>query len=106
MIKALLLQGKTEDEIKDFVFKLSPYSDIKSEKFVSFWNMWWKGEQPRRPYMAQLKEMDKNTDIVLQRYFMVWTTFDNKKLFAGTEFIPENKAHTGLDLSVYESKAE
>lgn len=105
MIKSISTINKTEEELRDFVFKLSPFSDIKSEKFLSFWKQWYYSDtNPRPGYMAQLKEMDKRDGKTLQRYFLCWSSFDSKTFFAGTTFIDEAIAHNGLDLSQYEPK--
>lgn len=98
MIKALDLRGKTKDDLKDFIFKLSPYSDPRISKFQTlFQNIL---DDETYIHMEVLGEATK-TSI---KYFMVWRNFNNTQLFAGTAFVPNDEVRAGVNLRNYEPK--
>ena len=98
MIKELDLKGKTKDDIQEFIFKLSPYSDIRLSKFKTLFNNFLDDET--YTHMEVLGEATKTS----VKYFMVWRNFNNTKVFAGTAFVPNDEVKRGVILSNYEPR--
>lgn len=96
MMKSLDLKGKTKDDIREFIFKLSPYSDIRLSKFQKLFDDFLSDETYQ--HMEVLGEATKDS----VKYFLVWRNFNNTKVFAGTAFIPNTEVQRGVHLKQYE----
>lgn len=100
MLKKLILESKTKDEIEDFIFKLSPYSD-KNNRWKNFLSTLYINKN----YIESMSEVDKSDGIIKQKFFIAWFAWDNKILYAGTAFVPEQEFTKGISLSDYEKQA-
>lgn len=98
MIKALDLRNKTKDDIRDFIFKLSPYSDYRLSKFKNLFSKFMEDEAYQ--HMEVLGEATKTS----VKYFLVWRNFNNTIVYAGTEFIDNDEVRKGVNLTKYELK--
>lgn len=100
MITSLELKGKTQQDIAEFIFRASPFSNPNSRKFselvVSVIN------DESFVHTEILNEVDTKDSVPKSKYFLVWRNFDNTKLFAGTTFVPNTEVQKGINLSQYE----
>lgn len=108
MIRVLYnLKNKSKDQIREFVFRTSPYSEITIPKFLSLINKFL-GDMDLI-HMEALGEVDTVTDRTqtLQKYFMLWRDgVSGDKLYSGTAFVPDTEVTRGVNLRDYERRAE
>ena len=100
MITSMELKGKTQQDIAEFIFKASPFSNPKSRKFTNIVTEVINDET--YVHTESVGETDNKDSVPKTKYFLVWRNTQNTKLFAGTTFIPNIEAQKGIHLSNYE----
>lgn len=98
MIRSLELNGKSKDDISNFIFEISPYGDPKNEELRKLTEL--VNNDPKYYHVASVGEVDRPSQS--EKYFMIWRNFDNSKLFGGIVFVPFTEADTGINFKNYE----
>ena len=100
MITVMELKGKSQQDIAEFIFKASPFSNPNSRQFADLVVNVINDET--YVHTETLNEVDTKDSVPKTKYFLVWRNFDNTKLFAGTTFVPNNEVSQGINLKQYE----
>ena len=98
MIRKIDLVNSTSSEVLEFVFKASPLS-IKTPKLTEILANFFKDYKPDIETTHNIKRSNNGN---LQEYFPVWSSYDHKTLFCGTQYINDREAHAGINLLKYE----
>ena len=97
MLKAISATNNVH-EIRDLIFRISPYSVDTIKKFSDIFTKFINDEHYQHVEFTGQIDTKTVRNITYQKWFLIWRSFDKSKIFAGQLWISEREAHNGLDL--------
>lgn len=97
MLKAISTTNNVH-QIRDLIFRLSPYSVNTIKKFNDIFDKFMSDEH--YIHIEFTGQIDTKTvrNATYQKYFLIWRSFDRSKIYAGQLWISEREAHGGLNV--------